>query len=80
MDFLQPYFTNEINSIKSFESLFFDNGIRNSILSNFTALNKRSDVGALFENFIYLHLQEKYGKDHVFYLRTVSGNEMDFCL
>lgn len=79
VDFLQPYFTNEIKSIKKASKVyFFDNGIRNSILSNFTSLNKRNDVGALFENFIYLHLQEKYGKDHVFYLRTVSGNEMDF--
>lgn len=79
VDFLQPYFANEISRIrKSSKIYFFDNGVRNSILSNFASLSQRSDAGALFENCVYLHLQEKYGKDRVFYLRTVSGNEIDF--
>lgn len=79
IDFLQPYFGNEITRLKKSEKIyFFDNGVRNSILSNFNPLSNRSDAGALFENAVYLHLQEKYGKEHVFYLRTVSGNEIDF--
>ena len=77
VDFLQPYFSNEITRIKKATKIyFFDNGVRNSILSDFTPLSKRRDAGALFENCVHLHLQEKY--NHVFYLRTTSGNEIDF--
>lgn len=79
VDFLRPYFTNEISRLKKASKVyFFDNGVRNSLLSNFIDLNKRSDAGALFENAVFLHLKEKYGRDNTFYLRTVSGNEVDF--
>lgn len=79
VDFLKPYFTNEISRIKKAAKVyFFDNGVRNSLLSNFIALNKRNDAGALFENAVFLHLKEKYGRDSIFYLRTISGNEVDF--
>lgn len=79
VDFLKPYFTNEISRIrKATKVYFFDNGVRNSLLSNFIDIGKRNDAGALFENAVFLHLKEKYGKDCIFYLRTVSGNEVDF--
>lgn len=77
--FLQPYFTNEITRLKKASKVyFFDTGVRNSLLSNFAALNKRNDSGALFENVVYLHLLQQYDKNHVFYLRTISDNEIDF--
>lgn len=79
VDFLKPYFTNEINRIRKAEKVyFFDNGVRNSLLSNFASLDKRNDAGALFENVVLLHLKEKYASEHVSYLRTVSDNELDF--
>lgn len=79
IDFLKPYFTNEITRIRKSEKVyFFDNGVRNSLLSNFASLEKRTDAGALFENVVFLHLKERYDSDHIFYLRTVSDNEVDF--
>lgn len=79
VDFLPPYFTNEISRIKKASKVyFFDNGVRNSLLSNFVSMEKRNDVGALFENAIFLHLKQKYDGNHVFYLRTSSNNEVDF--
>lgn len=77
--FLEPYFTNEITRIKKSSKIyFFDNGVRNSLLSNFSTMDKRSDAGALYENSVFLHLQQTYSKNSVFYLRTISNNEIDF--
>lgn len=33
---------------------FYDNGIRNAIIFKYNDLNSRDDVGALFENFIFI--------------------------
>ena len=35
---------------------FYDNGIRNAIISNFAPLNLRTDVGALWENMMLSEL------------------------
>lgn len=79
LDFLKPYFSNEISRIKKASKVyFFDNGARNSLLSNFSETTRRSDAGALFENAVYLQLKGKYDRGHIFYLRTVSNNELDF--
>lgn len=32
---------------------FFDNGIRNALIANFNPPNKRDDMGALWENFLF---------------------------
>ena len=37
---------------KSRRYYFYDNGIRNGLVSNFNALSLRSDVGALWENYV----------------------------
>ena len=37
---------------KSRKVYFYDNGIRNSLIANFTQLESRTDVGALWENFL----------------------------
>lgn len=79
VDFIQPYFGNEITRIKKAAKVyFFDNGVRNSLISNFVSLEKRHDAGALFENTIYFHLLQQYEGNNVFYLQIVSGNELDF--
>jgi len=33
---------------------FYDNGIRNAVISNFNSLDMRDDVGALWENFLFM--------------------------
>ena len=41
------------NELKSSRKLFFyDNGIRNALIGNFTQIENRTDVGALFENYM----------------------------
>ncbi len=76
--FLQPYITNEIHRIRKNEKVYiFDFGVRNAILSNFTKIANRDDSGALFENFVFNELIEKYDKN-LFYFRNQSDNEIDF--
>ena len=35
------------------KKLFFDNGVRNGIISQFNGLENRDDAGLLWENFIF---------------------------
>ncbi len=61
---------------------FFDNGIRNSIISNFNSPDKRDDIGALWENFLFMERQKyrAYRKIHgnVFFWRTWDKQEIDY--
>jgi predicted AAA+ superfamily ATPase len=71
------------NEIKKGKKIYFyDNGIRNAVISNFHSLNSRSDVGALWENYCvservkYLSYSglnvEKY------FWRTTQQQEIDY--
>lgn len=60
---------------------FYDNGIRNAILSNFAPLSLRQDVGALWENFMVSE-RLKYNAYHEYYpqsyfWRTLDQQEVD---
>ena len=61
---------------------FYDNGIRNAIVSNFNQLNLRDDVGKLWENFMVterLKLQEyKPVWANNYFWRTWEGQEIDW--
>lgn len=48
---------------KSRKIYFWDNGVRNAIINNFNSLALRSDVGALWENFI-ISERKKYLQYH----------------
>ena len=63
---------------------FFDTGIRNALINNFSPLSVRDDAGALWENFFYmervkLHDTQRDFKD-IYFWRTVgsSPKEIDF--
>ncbi|MBI4652708.1 ATP-binding protein [Candidatus Kuenenbacteria bacterium] len=60
---------------------FFDNGVRNAVISQFNKTENRNDVGALFENFIITERIKKCfyeDKFNVFYFwRTYDGQEID---
>lgn len=80
---LNPYNTNQRNEITSKPKIYFyDNGIRNAIIGQFSKLQNRQDVGALFENFFIserikkLNLEGFYGKTH--YWRNTQQAEIDF--
>ncbi len=67
---------------KSRKIYFWDNGIRNAILQNFTPLALRNDTGALWENFFITerlkanHYRRRYA--HSYFWRTKSQQEIDY--
>lgn len=60
---------------------FYDNGIRNAIISNFNDLEIRNDVGALWENFLVAERLKKTSYHSMyanrFFWRTWDGQEVD---
>lgn len=71
------------NEIKFNKKIYFyDNGIRNAILSSFNALDLRNDKGALWENFLiaerikYLNYNNIYG--NYYFWRTKQQQEIDW--
>lgn len=71
---------NEINSSRKI--YFYDNGIRNAILTDFKPLNLRTDTGAIWENFIisermkYLNYSNIWAK--TYFWRTYQQQEIDY--
>lgn len=67
---------------KSRKIYFYDNGIRNAIISNLNALENRPDVGALWENFIVSERKKflEYNKiwTNNWYWRTKDQLEIDY--
>lgn len=67
---------------KSKKIYFYDNGIRNAILQNFSPLSLRGDVGALWKNFViserikYNHYSQNYVK--AYFWRTLNQQEIDY--
>ncbi len=61
---------------------FWDVGIRNTLIDNFSPFSMRNDVGALWENFIiaermkYLSYNEIFAKSY--FWRTYTGAELDY--
>ena len=79
---LYPYSKNKRDEIsKSAKIYFFDTGIRNALIGDFSDLNARVDKGALFENFIISELikQSSYTERNYkfYYWRTKQGSEID---
>jgi uncharacterized protein len=62
---------------------FWDNGVRNAILGNFSPLDLRQDTGALWENFLVSE-RLKHNQYHEklfvgnYFWRMVQGQEIDF--
>ncbi|MBN2864119.1 MAG: ATP-binding protein [Bacteroidales bacterium] len=61
---------------------FCDNGIRNSVIANFSSVNLRNDTGQLWENYIiserlkYQHYRRKNANN--FFWRTYDQQEIDW--
>jgi uncharacterized protein len=80
---LEPFSRNIRNEIKSSRKIYFyDNGIRNAIISNFNPLSIRQDTGALWENFLiserkkYLEYNEISASSY--FWRTTQKQEIDY--
>ncbi|MGM9687907.1 MAG: ATP-binding protein [Alloprevotella sp.] len=61
---------------------FYDNGIRNAVISNFAPLNLRSDAGALWENLMLServkHNAYRQSYAQIYFWRTQAQAEIDF--
>ena len=61
---------------------FFDNGIRNALISNYSQVENRSDTGALWENFLISERMKRnqYSLQWVntWFWRTTLQNEIDY--
>lgn len=61
---------------------FYDTGIRNALIEDFSLPNKRPDVGALWENFIISERikRNNYKRAHAksYFWRTYTGAELDY--
>lgn len=70
---------NEIS--KKAKYYFLDNGVRNAVIAQFNDLNLRNDIGALWENFMFMELVKKSVIEEDFsnyyFWRTHTGQEID---
>lgn len=82
---LYPYSKNKRDEIsKAAKIFFYDTGVRNALIGDFSGLESRTDKGALFENFIVSELikQDSYldKNSKFYYWRTKQGSEIDVVL
>lgn len=74
---------NERNEIrKSRKIYFFDNGIRNAVIGNFTPIESRTDIGALWENYLVSERRKRVEYDRTFarsyFWRSINQQEIDY--
>jgi len=80
---LRGFNKNVRNEIKKGKKIYFyDNGIRNAIIGNFLPLTSRTDVGALWENYIISErIKYNYNRDidfNGYFWRTTQQQEIDY--
>jgi len=80
---LSSFSRNVRNELKKSRKIYFyDNGIRNAVIGNFSPLASRSDKGALFENYLISERwkQLKYSGTRVnrYFWRTTQQQEVDY--
>lgn len=82
--FTLPSFSRNVrNELKKSKKIYFyDCGIRNAVIANFNRLEKRSDVGQLWENYLISERMKKlhYEGAHVksYFWRTTQQQEVDY--
>ncbi len=80
---LKSYSTNDRKEVTKMKKIYFwDNGIRNAILGRFELLTNRTDVGALWENFIIAE-RLKYNNNiqsnvRSYFWRSKQQQEIDY--
>lgn len=61
---------------------FWDNGIRNAVIENFSPLSLRQDIGALWENYLVAERRKAiaYRQSHArsYFWRTTTQSEIDY--
>lgn len=80
---LRSYSKNVRNELKKSRKVYFyDNGIRNALISNFSPVELRNDVGALWENFLISERVKRNNYDlnycKSWFWRTTQQQEVDY--
>lgn len=80
---LSSFNRNQRNELKNGKKIYFyDNGIRNALISNFQFTESRQDIGALWENYLITERikQNDYLKRYAnsYFWRTKDGLEIDY--
>lgn len=80
---LSSFSRNLRNELKNSKKIYFyDNGIRNALIANFSQIEARTDTGALWENFLISerikHLQYSGAWANYWFWRTREQKEIDF--
>ncbi|TZF81534.1 ATP-binding protein [Pedobacter sp. BS3] len=80
---LPPFSRNLRNEINSTRKIYFyDNGVRNTIINNFSPLSQRNDTGALWENFIISERKKQLAysgfSGNTYFWRNRSQAEVDY--
>jgi predicted AAA+ superfamily ATPase len=80
---LRPLSRNEYRSVsRRIKVYFWDLGIRNSLIRNYNAIDVRSDIGALWENFCIVERLKHNAIHHrlvnSYFWRSYSGQEIDY--
>lgn len=69
---------------KSMKYYFYDNGIRNAIIRNFSDFDIRNDLGAIWENFVVSEMYKRYTYDkkpfNMYHWRTYDQKEIDIVM
>lgn len=67
---------------KSKKIYFYDNGIRNAIINNFSIVENRTDIGGLWENFVISERIKFLANNNItrdkFFWRTTQQQEIDY--
>jgi hypothetical protein len=80
---LSSYNRNIRNELKNSRKIYFyDNGIRNALIANFSQIELRQDIGALWENFV-ISERLKYNSynelwTNTYFWRTKEQKEIDY--
>jgi len=80
---LRSFSRNVRNELKKSRKIYFyDNGVRNTIISNFNTVALRTDAGALWENFLLSERMKYLGYGRIFcnhyFWRTTQKQEIDY--
>ncbi|CAA6802662.1 MAG: Unknown protein [uncultured Sulfurovum sp.] len=79
IDELKPFFRNKNKEISKNGKIFFkDIGVRNLQIKSFNSLSYRTDIGELYENYVFNRLQSQNILSSLYMYRTQSKTEIDF--
>ena len=79
IDELKPFFRNKNKEISKNGKIFFkDIGVRNLQIKSFNSLSYRTDVGELYENYVFNQLDTPNILSTLYMYRTQSKTEIDF--